>query len=106
MNHPYNKHDALLGRDLTPSERMEGVRATITWTHRLLDQIDHTLANLPEDLGRDEYDETERLFCFAAAVHQIYNAAENTAFLGEIDFRPHQLRAVSWDDEKGEKVIS
>jgi hypothetical protein len=96
MNHPYNKHAALLGRDLTPVERMEGVRATITWTRRLLDQIDRTLENLPEDLGQDQANEDQKLETIARAVHQIYAAAENVAFLGDDRWQPNELQTIYW----------
>ena len=101
MNRPYGKHDVLLGRDLTPAERMERVRKTIEWTHRLLDQIDHTLAHLPEDLGSDLDDENERLYAFAHAVNQIYRATENAAFLGSYNWVPRKLYEVSWTSEEG-----
>ena len=94
MIYPYNKHDFILNRDLTPAERLEPQRKCLEHTQNLLEQFKRTLESASDRLTENE------LNTIAEAVDNALRAAENAAFLGESGFNPRPVRMVSWDESK------
>ena len=94
MTHPYNKHDYILNRDLTPAERLEPQRKALEHAQGLLDHFRKILVNASDELTEKELD------TIAEAVENALRAAENAAFLGTLGFNPRPVRMVSWDESK------
>lgn len=86
----YPKHDYILDRDLTPRERLEPQRRTISFMRDLLTNLENTLNNASDALTEND------LLTIADAVQNAYNAVENAVFLGESGFHPRPVRAVRW----------
>lgn len=94
MTHPYNKHDYILNRDLTASERLEPQKATLRYARNLLEQFENTLNRAANDLTEEELD------TIARATWNAFLAAENACFLAEPSFNPHPLETVGWNETK------
>ena len=92
MNHPYKKHDQILGRDLTNVERLQPAVATLNHAKRLIEQFQDDLEHASDRLN----DEQLELLCKAA--HVVMQAAENAAFIGYGEFNPYPLETVKWVD--------
>ena len=90
MTHPYNKHDAMLGRDLTAAERLAPARATLRTAMRLIAQAIQTTDAAWNGLT----DEQLEIICKAA--DQAYYAATNCAFMGESGFNAIPLEKIEW----------
>lgn len=90
MTHPYNKHDAFLGRDLRPCERLEPARATLRFAAKLVKQFEDDLYNAGDHLSE------EQLEIICRACDQVMAAAENAAFLGHIGYNAQPLEKVEW----------
>ena len=93
----YPKHDYLLNRDLTNSERLEPQRKTVEIIRRHLDELDHVLNNASDKLTEAD------LMVVADAVENAYNAVANAALLGTSDFHPLPVRVVRWGEQYREK---
>lgn len=92
MIHPYKKHDAMLGRDLTNAERLEPAVHTLEHARRLLEQFSRDVQRASDRLN----DEQLETICRAAYVAM--QAAENAAFLGNSHFNPRPLETVKWEE--------
>lgn len=92
MVHPYNKHDALLDRDLTAAERLEPARAALRYAVKLLEQFERETNHAWDGLSDNQL----QIIC--NATEQAWRAAENCAFLGSSGFEGHILERVSWKD--------
>lgn len=91
MIHPYEKHDAILNRDLSASERLEPARASLRFAMRLLKQFERDLLKASDRLT------DEQLQTICNAVDNAWRASENCAFLGNPEFVAHPLERVSWN---------
>ena len=93
MTHPYKKHDVMLGRDLTASERMEPARAALRYAIQLLEQFENDTLKTSDALTENQ------LETVCKAVDQAWKAAENCAFIGNSEFYPHPLERIEWTDK-------
>ena len=93
MNHPYKKHDLLLGRDLTAAERLQPAIATLNHAEQLIRQFKQDVEHASDRLTEAQLD----TICKAAHVAML--AAENAAFIGDMHFNPHPLETVKWTDD-------
>lgn len=93
MNHPYKKHDVMLGRDLSASERLEPARVDVRFAIRLLEQFSRTVSNASDNLTE------KQLETICKAADMAWKAAENCAFLGNSEFIAHPLERIVWTDE-------
>ena len=93
MTHPYNKHDYLLGRDLTAAERLEPARVALRWAVKLLEQAETTAGRASDRLTE------EQLETVCRAAEQAMRAAENAAFLGVSGYIAHPAERVAWEEE-------
>ena len=93
MTHPYNKHDYLLGRDLTAAERLEPARVALRWAVKLLEQAETTAGRASDRLTE------EQLETVCRAAEQAMRAAENAAFLGVSGYIAHPVERVAWEEE-------
>lgn len=92
MNHPYQKHDYMLDRDLTNRERLQPAVATLDHAELLIAQFKRTVKCASDRLTDDQLE----IICKAA--HVVMLAAENAAFLGCSAFNPHPLDTVKWEE--------
>ena len=92
MNHPYPKYDAILKRDLTAAERLEGARSTLRWAVKLLEQFERDTTRAWDGLSDNQ------LETICKACDMAYKAAENCAFMGNSGFHAHPLERVEWSD--------
>jgi hypothetical protein len=90
---PYTKHDDLLKRDLTASERLEPARTALRYAVELLRQFDRDTSNAWDKLTE------EQLLKICEAAEVALNAAENAAFMGR-EFYPKPVWEVKWDESK------
>ena len=89
----YPKHDYILGRDLTPRERLEPQRNEIQHVRNMLDSFElRFLQNVPGDLSE------QAMRCIADALDQVYYAVLNAHQLGASDYNPYPLRVIRWED--------
>ena len=93
MNHPYKKHDVMLGRDLSAAERLEPARASLRYAVRLLEQFSRDTTKASDGLSDDQ------LETICKAVDMAWKAAENCAFLGISEFNAHPLERIVWVDK-------
>ena len=93
MNHPYKKHDEMLGRDLSAAERLEPARAALRYAVRLLEQFERDTTKASDRLSENQ------LETICKAADMAWKAAENCAFLGTSGFNAHPLERIVWTDE-------
>lgn len=91
MNHPYKKHDLLLGRDLTNAERLQPAVATLDRAALLIGQFRRDVQNASDLLSE------EQLEIIGKAADVILRASENATFLGWQSFDPWPLESVKWE---------
>jgi len=93
MTHPYNKHDFILDRDLTPAERLEPQRVALRYARQRLEQFERILDNASDRLTESD------LLTICEAVDNALAAAENACFLGVSGYHPQPVHAVGWGAE-------
>lgn len=91
---PYNKHDPIIGRDLTAAERLEPARAALRLAAKLIEQAERTAENASNLLTEAELETVCR------AAEQAVRAAENAAFLGVSGYIAHPVERVAWEDSR------
>ena len=90
-----NKHDYILDRDLSPTERLGRSRSQIEYMRRYLDQLENTVNHVHPEVSE------ENLENFAKAIDMALRAAENAVFYGESGYFPQPLVSYGWIDGCG-----
>ena len=99
MTHPYNKHDFILDRDLTPAERLEPQRVALRYARQRLEQFERILDNASDRLTESD------LSTICEAVDNALAAAENTCFLGISGYHPQPVHAVGMGEERRDPAL-
>lgn len=92
MSKPYNKHDAVLDRDLTNVERLEQQRIALRTAQKRLEQFDLVLRKASDKLTEAQ------LQTICAAVDNALAAAENACYLGTSGYHGQPVRMVRWEE--------
>lgn len=88
---PCPKHDFILHRDLTASERLAPAQICIRFIKDDLESLEYRIKNASNALTE------EQLQTICDAVQYAYNAVSNAACLGESGYTPLPVKVVRWE---------
>lgn len=87
---PYPKHDIILDRDLSASERLYPARSCVNFMEGMLCDLKETLIGASDSLTE------KQLQTICDAVQNAYNAVSNAAYLGNSDYHALPVESIRW----------